>query len=899
MQLTRIMVEGVGRFGTAVEVAGLGEGVNILSADNEAGKSTLFRALRTCLFERHRTRGSSVAALATEGLSLPVTIALSFNHEGHSYDLHKSFLKSPSARLSRNGVLLARDSEADEQVWELLGITPGTSRLPDEAAFGLLWVGQCQSLIAPAPSEAATATLNQAIQDEVGSLVGGERARLLLAELRDTLGKTLTEKGKARAGSPLGQAQQQLLELEEACRQTEERLQALEQQLTARAAKQADRLRLTDPVLTEQLRNDLENARRDLKAGEDAQTRLSQYEATENTARSTLERASEDLRIHEERASRIDQDRVREQSVNARLTPLEAETAGIRNTLSALNAEREALLMRETERSRREKQLKALETAHSRQAERETMLRRRAALKALGERLTTNEAALAGNAATAKAIADLNRIEHELAMAEARREAAAPQVSITLADKGKGRVFLNDVALPDSASHPVIDALAIRIDDLATITITPPTAQTAQGDAALAAARTALQGLLDATRSPTAAALRQAHAQRLQLEAEAATLRTEAATWLESGATTALLHAEIARLDTALARISTAISDALAQAELEALPSTDHIAQQLQALQTGHENDHALQRTLGTRIAAQHALLTEQADTRGQLVGMLAEIRSRLAGDLAVLPDSERASRHAALMQTLETARTAHHAAAAALEGQRRLTPGPDDLERHRIRMARMDSALRNNREALERTERDIAHLDGQIQSAGGDGLGEKLETLRNERDITRQNAEQLQERAATLQLLLDTVQGCYDEHRERLNAPLRRHLHPFLNDVFPTAELELGDGFSIAGLRRSGSEAENFRILSTGTQEQIAVIVRLAMGSMLAGRGHKVPIVLDDALAYSDDSRIEQMFDALNRAGQQQQVIVLTCRSRAFAALGGRPLRITPVTEK
>jgi uncharacterized protein YhaN len=81
---------------------------------------------------------------------------------------------------------------------------------------------------------------------------------------------------------------------------------------------------------------------------------------------------------------------------------------------------------------------------------------------------------------------------------------------------------------------------------------------------------------------------------------------------------------------------------------------------------------------------------------------------------------------------------------------------------------------------------------------------------------------------------------------------------------------------------------------LSYGTQEQIAVLVRLAMGAMLGERGQPVPIILDDALVFSDDDRIEQMFDALTRAGQKQQVIVLTCRTRAFAALGGRPLSIT-----
>jgi hypothetical protein len=34
-------------------------------------------------------------------------------------------------------------------------------------------------------------------------------------------------------------------------------------------------------------------------------------------------------------------------------------------------------------------------------------------------------------------------------------------------------------------------------------------------------------------------------------------------------------------------------------------------------------------------------------------------------------------------------------------------------------------------------------------------------------------------------------------------------------------------------------------------------------------------------------------MFDALSRAGKNQQIIVLTCRSRSFGPLGGQTLRI------
>ena len=178
--------------------------MNILAAGNEAGKSTLFRAVRACLFERHNTRNEIVRSLATEGLALPVTVTLGFEHEGQSYRTTKSFMKSPAASLIRGATEIARGREADEMIWELLGIAPGAGRSVDEAAFGILWVGQGQSFNAPEPSEAATTALNSAIQAEVGTLVGGERARAVLAALRTELAMFITDTGRPEGRWSLG-----------------------------------------------------------------------------------------------------------------------------------------------------------------------------------------------------------------------------------------------------------------------------------------------------------------------------------------------------------------------------------------------------------------------------------------------------------------------------------------------------------------------------------------------------------------------------------------------------------------------------------------------------------------------------------------------------------------------
>ena len=89
---------------------------------------------------------------------------------------------------------------------------------------------------------------------------------------------------------------------------------------------------------------------------------------------------------------------------------------------------------------------------------------------------------------------------------------------------------------------------------------------------------------------------------------------------------------------------------------------------------------------------------------------------------------------------------------------------------------------------------------------------------------------------------------------------------------------------------------AEPIGTLSGGTREQIALLVRLAFARLLARSGRHAPVILDDALVYTDDDRIEVMFDALHAQAGDLQILVLSCRNRALRGLGGRKLAIEPV---
>jgi hypothetical protein len=891
MQFTSIVVDGVGKFGTRTEVTGLGPGVNILAAGNEAGKSTLFRAVRACLFERHTTKNDSVRNLSTDGLSLPVTVKLDFEHDGQAYTVTKSFVKSPAASLMRAGVEIARGREADEMLWELLGITPGSGRSVDEAAFGILWVGQGQSFKAPEPTEAATNVLNSAIQSEVGSLVGGERARLVVASLKDELSKLVTDKGKPKAGSPLADAMSRLEALRRDLADGDVRLSILDTQLVELGSKRSERTRLADPALISEMGTEVGAAQRSLKEGEGAAALLAQFESAEKSSKAALERVDSQLNSLLERRARIDRDRARDKELRAALIPIDAQEQAAREIISGARASIAQLDAQAEKDEAAERSLQQLDAVVLRANGRPGLLRRRDELIELSERLVRNAAGLANNRATAAQLASLNELEQEISVLTARLEASAPEVAVELAPSGVGKVSIGDLLLSAGTVQAAIDPVTILVADLVKITVTPPKSAGKADQKKREEAHKRLLKLIEDAGVSTASELRATRARREALEGEALALRAELKLFQITDPSPALA---IDKLNTEIAAIDALVAEALANMEADRLPSIEEIAGRTENLRSNREQARRRRQGMDGSIDAQGTILSQLADTRGRTDGALTEIRNRLEADLAILPDTDRDSLVAAAEAAVRTASGDYQLKAAALEEQRQKAPSAEELERRQNRVARLQTALENQKTRLGSLDREIANLEGQIQSAGGDGLGEKIEELRQARELAEREVNKHKERVETLTLLKETIETCYTEQRDRLNAPLRRHLQPLLNDVFPAAELELGDGFSIAGIKRNGPGTENFDRLSAGTQEQIAVLVRLAMGAMICDRGQPVPIILDDALVFSDDDRIERMFDALNRAASKQQVIVLTCRLRAFAKLGGRQLSIS-----
>ena len=97
---------------------------------------------------------------------------------------------------------------------------------------------------------------------------------------------------------------------------------------------------------------------------------------------------------------------------------------------------------------------------------------------------------------------------------------------------------------------------------------------------------------------------------------------------------------------------------------------------------------------------------------------------------------------------------------------------------------------------------------------------------------------------------------------------------------------------WSSSGLTKVAG-AFSFDSLSAGTKEQMAAAVRLAMAEVLAESSDNcLPVVFDDAFAYSDPDRVTILQRMLDRAAARGlQIIVLSCNPSDYATLGAKSI--------
>ena len=208
----------------------------------------------------------------------------------------------------------------------------------------------------------------------------------------------------------------------------------------------------------------------------------------------------------------------------------------------------------------------------------------------------------------------------------------------------------------------------------------------------------------------------------------------------------------------------------------------------------------------------------------------------------------------------------------------------PDSLK------ARLDTAravIGKEEGELRISQNRQRELRAILEVHGEAGLHSQLNEANSEYQRLTREHQRIESRAEAALLLHRTFERRRQEAHQRYIAPFKERIEKLGRIVFgPTFEVELDGDLRVARRTLHGITLD-FDQLSVGAREQTAVISRLACAAIVSPDGGGAPVVIDDALGWSDPSRLQAMGAVIAAAGRDCQVIVLTCTPGRYAHVG------------
>lgn len=867
MKVHAIRVAEFGRFKAPVALEALSGGLDILIGPNEAGKSTLFKALRLALFAKHRTAHRELISLSPYGGGAPL-VEVEFELCGEPWRLRKRFLSGHAAELvSLKSGDLARGNDAEEKLQRLLvegGVAGGRE---------LLWPEQGELLmpVIPGRSEAPGAdVLRIAIDREIAAAAGGRAVRRVRDAVRAELGKFITDKQKRPRGTfqaALGVAEQTTFAFERARAEFE----AAEGLLERLATLEMERAKRTSPAVQAALQtqlseseDQLRSARRYIEERDAARLVLAEARAAYEAASGVAKGIADGLAELETLEAAAREHARQESEITHRLAAAEAEVE---------RAEEARLVAR------------ACLDAAAAGLKRATAIARWQELSARVERARVADARmrelkerLRGLPLGEGPIRQARGLAARIAENTARLESASAAVTVSYDAGAARRIRVAGNEIADGERLLALTTLVLDIPGVGRVEIEPGASRDRdQIEMALARDRSTLQELLREAAVTDVAALEAGHELARSLAAELETVSARA----EAIAPEGLADLEMA-LSAAAGEIDSGFEHGGDVADPKALAlAVDAARLRLQGV------DECCRKSIAGRDALEQQVTVLKARAE--------ERQARFAALAASLPPrDERAARLAQVM-------AAAHRASTDLDDALRLerlaaerAPDQDGMKHLEEQVVRARQASEELKQAISSFEKEKARIEGELEAARREDIATRVADLEGEVERALSVRDHLAEEVRALQLL-EAELGAEDERlRDSYLAPVTARLGPYIEAVFPDAALTLGNSYAVEALRR-GIQVEALDRLSDGTREQIAVLVRLAFARLLADQGLEIPLVLDDALVYSDDHRIAAMHRALEMAAVSHQVIVLSCREQSFRGLRGNRVELVP----
>lgn len=852
-------------------------GVTVVEGPNEIGKSSLAEALELLLEHYDSTTRSEVRALQPAGRDVGSEIEVEISTGPYRFEYFKRFNKQTETRLAVSAPAPERltgreahdrvreilDETIDVDLWEALRVRQGSDL--DQAVVG------------------HTRALARVIDDRVSATAIGQRESQLYEAITDEY---------RRYWTPTGRESKSLRESAEAVEEAERRVSELEARLA-----------------------DLE---RDIERVGTLEQRIPELEGRLREARRTAAERAAELRAVEGLEERVDRCRLALQKVQAERTSVADRVQARRDLVDELQTAREELTKRESEAEGGEERIhrvtgelevarEALEAARRRfrEAERtaerrrrdldhlrdlrdlEQLRDRRSRARAASERRSQATAAVEGNPVDADLFERLR--EQHLAVERARGSLEVGSSSLHLAADADLELGVDGatVALTagDERTWTATDELAVRVPGVGTFTVRPGSGIEPL-TRRLEDAETELHDLLE-----------RAGVEDLSAAEEALRRRRTAESDIESADRAyddALDGTTLTDLDERITGLEARVDAYLAERPAEpALPDDEASAVELRDA----ADEHALRardRFEDARASEQQArdLLEEVREAHTDRGVQVEVARERLTALEERLSDARERDADDDLEAALEDADgavdDAREALSAATTELERAEPGSV-----RALAANAGDTVEATRDRLRQTEDELRGLRATVEMRGGEGIAAERDAAARTLARVRHEDRSLRRRADAARLLYETFTECREEAKRTYARPLREQIVKLGRILYdPSFDVTLDEELRIEQRVLDGTPLP-FEQLSGGAKEQLALIGRLACAMLVADDGG-APLIIDDSLGYSDPDRLEAMGAILRLAGQECQVIVLTCYPERYRHVGGaRTVRI------
>lgn len=864
------------------EIAFPDTGVMVIEGPNEVGKTTLLEAFDLLLDPRAKatSRSRVVKDLQPLGRDVGPRVEAEFTVGRHRLRFAKQWLRGASTELEI--LTPAREHLSGEEAQQRLDAILGESL--DRPLWEALRFTQGVELgqVALTDSAVLTEALDGASGVDLHSADGASLLELAEREFRRYYTATGRVTGELKdAVTAASTARDEAVHAHRAVTETQELVE------------RHDRLRTQHVELLEQeadLTQRVETAREHdvevtalVRAHEEATAALAR-------ARADSVRAQEDL-------TRRDQARRDLDEAERRLTAADEANTTRRQELTALREEAQRLSRaRDTARMARDRAVDVADRAAEDAAHVDTAARV-ARLERTVERLTQLRTEQAGAREALASLPELDReamtaletAEQIVARLRTQLEASSAQVSLESLG-GSRHLVVNgetrEVAKGAAVELSVRGGLTVELPDDLRISV-----RAEQSSAQLAtdlgraeqlrvelfeqSGVTDLAGAREITTTRADAASRLTHITERIDDLLDGRQQEQLSADLEQARSALAEHADSKPADDPLpqdAATARAVEQAAAAARREAETALEQAEHDLQAQE---------------QRCGQVELQVQRAD------GVHAEMSQRLERDRSRLAESQQARPDEELKAAVSAAGAAY-ARVEAQVGVTRRALEEADVEGVRSRLARAEQVHQDHQADLTRVRQELAQVQGQVEMVSGEGREEAYAVALDEFVRLKGELDAVHGRARAARQLHETL--C--RHREAAHRayvwPYREEIRRLGQAVYGTSfDVEVAEDLTISTRTLAGTTVP-FHQLSGGAKEQLGILSRLAVAGLVE-QGAGVPVIIDDALGYTDPERLQRVSSIFAGSSERTQVVLLTCTPERYRRLeGAKTIRLT-----